>query len=79
MTSPPLLRRELCERSAIVVLQHGANALDDELLTALAAELEALIAAGGPPLVLRSAHPTIFVPALTSRNLTAAAAMTCAA
>lgn len=56
MTSPPLLRRELCERSAIVVLQHGANALDDELLTALAAELEALIAAGGPPLVLHSAH-----------------------
>jgi enoyl-CoA hydratase/carnithine racemase len=69
MTGPPPLRRELRERSVIVVFQHGANALDDELLTALAAELEALVAAGGPPLVLHSAHPSIFCPGLDLKKL----------
>jgi len=69
MTSPPALRRELRDRSAVVTLQHGANALDDELLGALAAEMEALVAAGAPPLVLHSAHPNIFCPGLDLKKL----------
>lgn len=69
MTSAPPLRRELRDRTALVTLQHGANALDDELLGALGGEVEALVAAGAPPLVLHSAHPNIFCPGLDLKKL----------
>ena len=69
MTGAPALRHELRDRAALVTLQHGANALDDELLGALGSEVEALVAAGAPPLVLHSAHPNIFCPGLDLKKL----------
>ncbi|NOZ79051.1 MAG: enoyl-CoA hydratase/isomerase family protein, partial [Acidobacteria bacterium] len=45
-----------------LILDHGVNALDDELLAALGAALEELGRAGAPPLILESSHPRIFSP-----------------
>ena len=45
-----------------LILDHGVNALDDELLGALSAALDELGGAGAPPLILESSHPRIFSP-----------------
>jgi len=43
-------------------MDHGPNALDVALMEALRARLDRLREAGAPPLVLTSAHPTLFSP-----------------
>ncbi len=53
----------------IVMMDHGANALDPTLLKALHDALAELADAGGPPLVLSSAHPTVFCPGWDLRFL----------
>ncbi len=45
-----------------VILDHGVNAIDDELLSALSDVLATLRDAGSPPLILESSHPRIFSP-----------------
>lgn len=50
-------------------LDHGPNALDDELLSGLDETLASLEGAGAPAVVLASAHPTIFCPGLDLKKL----------
>jgi len=61
MSAPPPVRCEMRERVVVAHLEHGVNALDDELLASLDAELARLAGAGAPPLVLARAHPSIAV------------------
>lgn len=69
MSAPPVLRRTSRDRFTVVTLEHGVNALDDELIGALDAEVGALASAGGPPLVLATDHPSIFCPGLDLKKL----------
>ncbi|HUK14335.1 MAG TPA: hypothetical protein VLW17_13635, partial [Thermoanaerobaculaceae bacterium] len=69
MSAPPPVRCEMRERVVVVHLEYGVNALDDELLAALDAELARLAGAEAPPLVLASAHPSIFCPGLDLKRL----------
>lgn len=45
-----------------LVMNHGPNALDPELMSALRDRLEQLTADGAPALVLASSHPGLFCP-----------------
>ena len=45
-----------------VILDHGVNAIDDELLAALSGTLAELKGRGAPPLIVESSHPRIFSP-----------------
>lgn len=45
-----------------LVMDHGPNALDGPLMSALRRELAGLAGAGAPAVVLASAHPTLFCP-----------------
>jgi enoyl-CoA hydratase len=63
------LRVEVSERIRRVVLDHGANALDSELLAALDATVASLERDGAPAFVLASAHPTVFCPGLDLKKL----------
>ena len=69
MSAPPPVRCEMRERVVVAHLEHGVNALDDELLASLDAELARLAGAGAPPLVLARAHPSIFCPGLDLKRL----------
>lgn len=53
----------------ILMMDRGANALDPTLVEALHDALGELAAAGAPPLVLSSAHPTVFCPGWDLRFL----------
>ncbi len=68
MTTPPV-SIESRDRVTVLHLTHGPNALDDALLAALESELGKLHAAGGPPLVFASDHPSIFCPGLDLRKV----------
>jgi len=68
MSGAPSVRLETRERVAVLHLSHGPNALDDALIGALESELARLHGAGAPPLVLASAHRTIFCPGLDLRK-----------
>jgi enoyl-CoA hydratase len=50
-------------------MDHGANALDLELLDALVEKMADLKGAGGPPFVLASSHPTVFSPGWNLKHL----------
>ncbi len=69
MTARPEVAREARERVQIIRLSHGANAIDDELLGALETTFDELDGAGAPPLVIASAHPTVFCPGLDLKKL----------
>ena len=69
MSDVPAVRLEMRERVFVVHLSHGPNALDDTLLGAVDGELARLEAAGAPPLVLASAHPSVFCPGLDLRKV----------
>jgi enoyl-CoA hydratase len=69
MSDAPVVRLETRDRVVVLHLSHGANALDDTLIDALDRELSRLDAAGAPPLVLASAHPSIFCPGLDLRRV----------
>jgi enoyl-CoA hydratase len=45
-----------------VIMDDGANALDPPLIHALTAKISSLRAAGAPPLMLASSHPSLFCP-----------------
>ncbi|MFH1177023.1 MAG: enoyl-CoA hydratase/isomerase family protein [Acidobacteriota bacterium] len=60
---------EVRERVRVLRLDHGANALDEELVGALEEHLERLAAAGAPALVLASSHPKVFCPGLDLKKL----------
>lgn len=45
-----------------IILDHGPNALDRELMGAFRRELATLRSAGSPALLVASAHPTLFCP-----------------
>jgi enoyl-CoA hydratase len=65
--------RHTHERSAhLLVMDHGANALDLELLDALVETMASLKDDGGPPLVLASSHPTVFSPGWDLKRLAVA-------
>jgi enoyl-CoA hydratase len=53
-------------------MDHGANALDLELLGALADRVADLKDDGGPPLVLASSHPNVFCPGWNLKRLAVA-------
>jgi enoyl-CoA hydratase len=55
-----------------LLLDHGPNALDLSMMSALGAEIERLAAAGAPAFVLASAHPTMFCPGWDLKILGAA-------
>jgi Delta3-Delta2-enoyl-CoA isomerase len=69
MTTSPAVWIESRDRVTVLHLTHGPNALDDALLGSLESELEKLVAAGAPPLVLASDHATIFCPGLDLRQV----------
>lgn len=69
MSDAPAVRLETRDRVVVLHLSHGPNALDDTLIGALDDELARLGAAGAPPLVLASAHPSIFCPGLDLRKV----------
>jgi enoyl-CoA hydratase/carnithine racemase len=56
------VRHEESRGVHILVMNHGANALDRPLMDELRSELAALAAAGPPPIILASAHESIFSP-----------------
>jgi len=60
---------ELRDRIRLMRLDHGANALDHELLTGLDEALRDLETSGSPAIVLASAHPTVFCPGLDLKKL----------
>jgi enoyl-CoA hydratase len=67
------LLRHTHERGAhLLVMDHGANALDMELLDALLERMAGLKDDGGPPLVLASSHPTVFSPGWDLKRLAVA-------
>ncbi|MBI4917131.1 MAG: enoyl-CoA hydratase/isomerase family protein [Acidobacteria bacterium] len=68
MTKEPI-QLEVRDRLHLLRLSHGANALDEVLLDALHEALDRQAEAGAPPLVLASAHPTVFCPGLDLRRL----------
>ncbi len=68
MTQEPV-QLEVRDRLHVLRLSHGANALDEVLLDALHDALDRQAEAGAPPLVLASAHPTVFCPGLDLRRL----------
>lgn len=63
------LQLEARERVQLLLLSHGANALDEALLAALASALDRLESEGAPGLVLASRHPSIFCPGLDLKKL----------
>jgi enoyl-CoA hydratase len=69
MSDQPAVRLENRERVAVLHLSYGPNALDDTLIGAIEGELAKLESAGTPPLVLASAHPSIFCPGLDLRKV----------
>jgi len=69
MSDAPAVRLETRDRVVVLHLSHGPNALDETLIDALDGELARLDAAGAPPLVLASAHPSIFCPGLDLRKV----------
>ena len=69
MNDAPAVRLETRDRVVVLHLSHGANALDDTLIDAMDRELGKLEGAGAPPLVLASAHPSIFCPGLDLRKV----------
>jgi enoyl-CoA hydratase len=66
-TSP--ISREPRDRVTLLRLAHGPNALDETLMAAVEGELATLAAAGAPPLVVVSDHPSIFCPGLDLRKV----------
>src|SRR5512136_3497377 len=69
MSGASAVRLETRERVVVVHLSYGPNALDDTLMGAVDDELARLEATGTPPLVLASAHPSIFCPGLDLRKV----------
>ena len=63
------IREELNGQVHVLTLERGANALDPELMDALAERLQSLREAGHPPVVLASSHPTVFCPGWDLRLL----------
>lgn len=57
------------DRIQLLRLDHGPNALDDELLSGLDETLASLERDGAPAIVLASAHPTVFCPGLDLKKL----------
>ena len=57
-----LLRHEENRGIHRLIMDHGPNALDPELMDALRQRLGELVEAGAPALVLTSSHPTLFCP-----------------
>lgn len=55
-----------------LLLDKGPNALDVPMMKALGAEIRGLVAAGAPPFVLASAHPTMFCPGWNLKLLSGA-------
>lgn len=67
------LLRHSHERGAhLLVMDHGANALDLELLGALVERIGQLKGDGGPPIVIASSHPTLFSPGWDLKRLAVA-------
>ncbi len=65
--------RHTHERGAhLLVMDHGANALDLDLLGALEDRIADLKRDGAPPLVLASSHATLFCPGWDLKRLAAA-------
>lgn len=65
--------RHTHERGAhLLVMDHGANALDLELLGALEDRIAELRREGAPAFVLASSHPTLFCPGWDLKRLVAA-------
>ncbi len=56
----------------LVVMQHGVNAMDEELLLGLRESLEEARGAGSPPLLLVSDHTRIFSPGWNLKRLAGA-------
>lgn len=69
MSGEPAVRLETGERVTVLRLNHGPNALDDELMSAFDGELARLEAAGAPALIVASDHKTIFCPGLDLRKV----------
>jgi enoyl-CoA hydratase/carnithine racemase len=69
VTTVAPVRVEDRERTRIVWLAYGANAIDETLMDALEGCLTASEADGMPPIVLASAHPTVFCPGLDLKRL----------
>ena len=57
-----LLHHEEIRGTHRLVMDHGPNALDRELMEALRTALRKLAGAGSPAVILASAHPTLFCP-----------------
>ena len=55
-----------------IIMDHGPNALDRELMSAFRQRLAALRSAGSPALLVASAHPTLFCPGWDLKLLAAA-------
>ena len=55
-------RHEESKGVHILVMNHGANALDRPMMDELRQELALLAAGGSPPIVLASAHESVFCP-----------------
>lgn len=69
MATRQLIDVERRERVMLVLQRYGSNAIDDALLAALDGTIGSLDQDGGPPVVLASAHPTIFSPGLDLKKL----------
>jgi enoyl-CoA hydratase len=63
------IREEPHGQVRVLILDRGANALDPGLMDALGKRLLELSEGGYPPLVLASAHPTVFCPGWDLRVL----------
>jgi enoyl-CoA hydratase len=68
----PVLRHTHEQGAHLLVMDHGANALDLDLLGALVEQLGQLKGNGGAPIVIASSHPTLFCPGWDLKRLAVA-------
>jgi len=69
VNDPSQVRVHAQESVRLVVIDRGANALDADLIAALAAVVDGLEGDGAPAVVLTSAHPSVFCPGLDLKRL----------
>jgi enoyl-CoA hydratase len=69
MSGPSPVSIEPRDHVTVLRLAHGPNALDEPLMAAVEEALATLAAAGAPPVVVVSDHPSIFCPGLDLRKV----------